>query len=179
MQEVTILDKDFTVMISRKQIENRVKEIAAQLNEEYKDKNPVFIGVLNGAFLFMADVFRNIETPCEVSFIRVSSYSGTSSTGNMKQVVGLSGNLQGRHIILVEDIVDTGETITFLLNEIAQHQPASVKITTLLFKPAALRKPVKVDYAGFEIDPEFVVGYGLDYDGYGRNLQDIYVLKKS
>ena len=179
MQEVTILDKNFEVMISRKQIENRVKEIASQLNAEYKNKNPVFIGVLNGAFLFMADLFRNIETPCEVSFIRVSSYSGTTSTGTMKQVVGLSGNLKGRHIILIEDIVDTGATLTFLMKELSQHQPASVKLVTLLFKPAALQKPVKVDYCGFEIDPEFVVGYGLDYDGYGRNLQDIYVLKKS
>ncbi|MBS1763444.1 MAG: hypoxanthine phosphoribosyltransferase [Bacteroidetes bacterium] len=179
MQQVTILDKTFEVMISRKQIENRVKEIASQLNGEYKDKNPVFIGVLNGAFLFMADLFRNIETPCEVSFIRVSSYSGTSSTGTMKQVIGLSANLKNRHIILIEDIVDTGETVTFLMKELAQHQPASVKLVTLLFKPAALKKPVTVDYSGFEIEPEFVVGYGLDYDGYGRNLQDIYVLKKS
>ncbi|MEZ5067211.1 MAG: phosphoribosyltransferase family protein [Bacteroidia bacterium] len=139
MQEVTILDKNFEVMISRKQIENRVKEIASQLNAEYKNKNPVFIGVLNGAFLFMADLFRNIETPCEVSFIRVSSYSGTTSTGTMKQVVGLSGNLKGRHIILIEDIVDTGETLTFLMKELSQHQPAPVKLVTLLFKPAALQ----------------------------------------
>jgi hypoxanthine phosphoribosyltransferase len=177
MDDVTILDKTFTIMISRKEIESRIHDIARQINMEYKDKNPIFIGVLNGAFLFMADLFRNIETPCELSFIRIASYSGTASTGKMKNIVGLSGNLTGRHVIIVEDIVDTGETMTYLMNELMQHQPASIKLATLLFKPAALKKPVKVDYAGFEIAPAFVVGYGLDYDGYGRNLQDIYVLK--
>ena len=178
MSEVTILDKTFTIMIPRKQIETRILEIARDLNAEYKDKNPVFIGVLNGAFLFMADLFRNIETPCEISFIRVSSYSGTESTGQMKNVVGLSGNINNRHVIIVEDIVDTGETVSYLMQEISKHQPASVKLATLLFKPQALKKQVAVDYAGFEIPPAFVVGYGLDYDRYGRNLQDIYVLKE-
>ena len=120
-------------MIPRKKIETRILEIAHDLNSEYKDKNPVFIGVLNGAFLFMADLFRNIETPVEILLSGVSSYSGTESTGQMKNVVGLSGNINNRHVIIVEDIVDTSETVSYLMQEISKHQPASVKLATLLF----------------------------------------------
>ncbi len=165
-------------MIPREKIQQRVLELSAQLNTAYRDKNPLFIGVLNGAFLFMADLFRNIETPCEISFIRISSYSGTTSTGQMKSIVGIGENLGGRHLIVVEDIIDTGETMTYLLEQLKAQQPASIKLATLLFKPAALRKPIAPDFVGFEIAPDFVVGYGLDYDGFGRNLSDIYVLKK-
>ena len=177
MKEVQILDKTFTVMIDETTIVNRIKSISAQLTEEYAGKNPIFIGVLNGAFLFLADLFKGINTPCEISFIRVTSYSGTKSTGEMKNVFGLKESISDRHVIIIEDIVDTGETMKYLFDELKKQNPASLKLATLLFKPAALKNPVKPDYVGFEIEPAFVVGYGLDYNGYGRNLTDIYVLK--
>ena len=178
MKEVTILDKTFEIMIGQDKIAERLRDLSAEITSEYNGKKPVFIGVLNGAFLFLADLFRGINTDCELTFIRVSSYSGTASTGNVKNIVGLTESLEGRHVVVVEDIVDTGETMTYLLDELKKQNPASVKLATFLFKPAALKKPVQPDYIGFEIDPAFVVGYGLDYDGFGRNLPDIYVLKK-
>lgn len=178
MKEVTILDKTFEIMIGQDRIAERIHILSAEITKEYVGKKPIFIGVLNGAFLFMADLFRGIETDCELTFIRVSSYSGTESTGNVKNIVGLTHDIKDRHVIVVEDIVDTGETMTYLMKELKKQNPASVKLATFLFKPAALKKPVKPDYVGFEINPDFVVGYGLDYDGFGRNLPDIYVLKK-
>jgi hypoxanthine phosphoribosyltransferase len=177
MKEVKILDKTFEVMIDEAKITARINSISAQITKEYEGKNPVFLGVLNGAFLFLADLFKGIHTPSEISFIRVSSYSGTKSTGEMKNVFGLKENISNRHVIIVEDIVDTGETMKYLFDELKKQNPASLKLATLLFKPAALKNPVTPDYVGFEIDPDFVVGYGLDYNGYGRNLTDIYVLK--
>ena len=134
--------------------------------------------MLNGAFLFMADLFKNITLDCEISFIRVSSYNGTESSGKIKNVIGLNENISGRDIIVVEDIVDTGDTAKHLFDELKKHNPASVRLATFLFKPKALKQKLEPDYAGFEIEPAFVVGYGLDYDGFGRNLNDIYVLKE-
>src|SRR6185436_9171764 len=130
-----------------------------------------------GAFLFMADLFKNVNLECEISFIKVSSYSGTASSGNVKNLIGLNENISGRDIIVVEDIVDTGDTMKYLLDELKKQNPSSVKLATILFKPEALKQDVKPDYVGFKIPPAFVVGYGLDYDGLGRNLNDIYVLK--
>ena len=166
-------------MIPSAKIQERVKVIAGLINEEYKSRKPIFLGVLNGAFIFMADLFRNISVDCELSFIRVSSYSGDTSTGTVKNLIGLSENISGRDIIIVEDIVDTGDTAKYLFQEINKHKPSSVKLATIFFKPAALRQNIKPDFVGIEIPPAFVVGYGLDYDGYGRNLNDIYVLKEN
>ena len=177
MDSVKIKDKEFVPMISAEKIQSRVKEIAAEINTQYQGKQPLFLGVLNGAFLFMADLFKNINLQCEISFIKVSSYSGTASSGQVKNLIGLTENIAGRDIIVVEDIVDTGDTMKYLLDELKKQHPASVKLATILFKPEALRQDVKPDYVGFEIPPAFVVGYGLDYDGSGRNLNDIYVLK--
>lgn len=179
MQSVTVKDKEFVPMIPAADIGSRVAAIAQQINTDYMGKTPLFLGVLNGAFLFMADIFRNITLPCELSFIKVSSYSGISSSGNMKSLIGLTESVKNRHVIIVEDIVDTGDTMKFLLDELHRQQPASVKLATFLFKPAALKHNLQPDYIGFEINPAFVVGYGLDYDGFGRNLNDIYVLKES
>lgn len=166
-------------MLPAEEIQSRVKTIASEINAQYEGKQPLFLGVLNGAFLFMADLFKNINLLCEISFIKVSSYSGTASSGQVKNLIGLNENITGRHIIVVEDIVDTGDTMKYLLDELKSKNPASVKLATILFKPEALRQDVKPDYVGFEIPPAFVVGYGLDYDGLGRNLNDIYVLKQS
>lgn len=176
---VKIKDKEFTIMIPAEQISKRVQEIAEQINHDYQGKTPLFLGVLNGAFLFTADLFKKINLTCELSFVRVASYSGTSSTGHVKNLIGLNENITGRDIIIVEDIVDTGDTMLYLLGELNKQKPASIRIATAVFKPSALRQPIKPDYVGFEVDPAFIVGYGLDYDGLGRNLNHIYVLKES
>jgi hypoxanthine phosphoribosyltransferase len=177
MTSIKLKDKEFIVMLSAEEIQSRVREIASEINLQYKGKQPLFLGVLNGAFLFMADLFKNIDLQCEITFIKVTSYVGTASSGNVKNLIGLNENISGRDIIVVEDIVDTGDTMKYLLDELKSKNPASVKLATILFKPEALRQDVKPDYVGFEIPPAFVVGYGLDYDGLGRNLNDIYVLK--
>lgn len=177
MSTVKIKDKEFTVAVPADKIQSRVQAIAAEINHQYKGTQPLFLGVLNGAFLFMADLFKHIKLECEISFIRVTSYIGASSSGQVKNLIGLNENISGRHIIIVEDIVDTGDTMKYLFDELKKHNPASVKLATILFKPASLKQNIKPDYIGFEIPSAFVVGYGLDYDGFGRNLNDIYILK--
>jgi hypoxanthine phosphoribosyltransferase len=144
-------------------------------NLDYENRRPIFIGVLNGSFLFMADLLKEMEIDCEVGFIRVSSYHGTESSGTIKEVFGMPQDLGGRNIILVEDIVDTGFTLKYILEKVYLQEPASVSVCTLLYKPDAIQTEIKeLEYIGFEIPNEFVVGYGLDYDGLGRNLKDIY-----
>ena len=179
MQEVTIHDKTFEVLIAANDIQQRVAQIAADINENYAEKKPLFLGVLNGAFLFAADLFKNISVPCEISFIRVSSYQGTQSSGKVKSLIGLNMDINNRHIIVIEDIVDTGDTMQYLLAELAQKNPASVKLATMVFKPEALKHPLQPDFIGFTVPTDFLVGYGLDYDGLGRNLNDIFILKNN
>lgn len=178
MNEVKIHDKTFRILIDARKIQDRVKQIASEINAEYNGKRVLFLGVMNGSFLFAADLFKNINLECEISFIRVSSYSGLESSGKMKSVVGLNTDIKDRHVVIIEDIVDTGDTMKYLLEELNSKQPATVKIATMVFKPEALKHPLKPDYVGFEVPPEFLVGYGLDYDGLGRNLNDIYILKE-
>lgn len=177
MQEVTLHDKTFRILIDAEKIQARVHDIAMQINAEYHGRTPLFLGVLNGAFLFAADLFKGITLTCEISFIRVSSYSGTSSTGQVKNLMGVNMDIANRDIIVIEDIVDTGDTMEYLLKELEIRKPASIKIATMVFKPTALKHDFKPDYVGFEVPPDFLVGYGLDYDGLGRNLNDIYILK--
>lgn len=177
MQEVTIHDKTFKILIDAEKIQARVHQIAMQINTEYAGRTPLFLGVLNGAFLFAADLFKGITLECEISFIRVSSYSGTASTGQVKSLIGVNMDISNRDIIIIEDIVDTGDTMEYLLKELKEKNPASIKLATMVFKPAALKHDLKPDYVGFEVPPDFLVGYGLDYDGLGRNLNDIYILK--
>ncbi|RYU97155.1 hypoxanthine phosphoribosyltransferase [Emticicia agri] len=173
-----IKDKNFIPFIESPTLQARVRELGQQLNKDYSGKNPLLIGVLNGSFMFIGDLFKSIEIECEVTFIRVASYHNTESTGQVKQILGLKEDIKNRHIIIVEDIVDTGMTMQEVLGQLASQKPASIKILTLLYKPEALKVPLKVDYIGFEIETKFVVGYGLDYDGMGRNLDAIYVLKQ-
>lgn len=176
METVTIHDKQFRISIPAAQIGLRIREMGIQLTADLNNKNPLFIVVLNGAFLFAADLLREIGCACEVSFVRVSSYSGTQSTGTMKNLIGLNESIEGRTVVLVEDIVDSGDTVVYLLNEMKKRNPSEIRIASLLLKPKALRHPVHVDYAGFEVPNDFLVGFGLDYDGQGRNLKDIYTL---
>jgi hypoxanthine phosphoribosyltransferase len=175
MNTIDVADKHFELLIENDNINKRIRLIGIQLNVDYENKCPVFIGVLNGSFLFMADLLKEIEVSCEVDFIRVSSYKGTESSGKIKETLGLPQNLHDRDVILVEDIVDTGLTLKHIIEKVHLQKPASVRICTLLYKPAAILTPIKeLEYIGFEIPNEFVVGYGLDYNGLGRNLRDIY-----
>jgi len=172
---VEVGDKRFELFIGNEAIGKRTRLLGVQLNIDYQDCCPILIGVLNGSFLFMADLIKEIEIPCEVAFIRVSSYEGTATTGRIKETFGLPEDLQGRDVILVEDIVDTGFTLKSILEKVYQQQPSSVRVCSLLYKPAAIQSSInELEYVGFEIPNEFVVGYGLDYNGLGRNLKDIY-----
>lgn len=172
---IKIEDKEFEILLENDNINKRTRLIGIQLNVDYETRCPVFIGVLNGSFLFMADLLKEIEIPCEIGFIRISSYDGLESSGQIKQAFGLPEDLHNRDVIIVEDIVDTGFTLGYILNEVYKQKPASVIVCTLLLKPTALKAPIdELEYVGFEIANEFVVGYGLDYEGLGRNLKDIY-----
>lgn len=175
MNTIEVGDRKFEISITNERINERIKLIAAQINAEYEDKCPIFVGVLNGSFLFMADLLKEVNIPCEVAFMKVSSYKGTTSSGEMKEIFGLPENLKDRNLILVEDIVDTGFTLKYILEKVYLQQPASVRVCSLLFKPEAILSPIQeLEYIGFEIPNEFVVGYGLDYDELGRNLKHIY-----
>ena len=175
MNNIEIHDKGFELFLENETICKRTRLIGIQLNVDYEEKCPIFIGVLNGSFLFMADLLKEIDISCEVGFIRVASYHGTESSGQIKEAFGLPEDLEGRDVIIVEDIVDTGLTLKYILEKVNAQKPASVRVCSLLFKPAALLQPIEeLTYVGFEIPNEFVVGYGLDYDGLGRNLKDIY-----
>ncbi|KEQ31820.1 hypoxanthine phosphoribosyltransferase [Pedobacter antarcticus] len=175
MNTIQVGDRSFEILIENETINKKTRLLGIQLNVDYEGRCPIFIGVLNGSFLFMADLVKEMEIQCEVGFIRVSSYQGTGSTGTVKEILGLSDQLKGRDIILVEDIVDTGFTLKTILEKVYEQQPASVQVCTLLYKPDALIYPLEeLKYIGFEIPNEFVVGYGLDYDGLGRNLTSIY-----
>ena len=170
-------DKIFVPFISKEEIQQRVYALGELISADYEGKKPLILGILNGSFIFAADLFRALTIDAEISFIKLASYKGTSTTGHVVTAIGLEEDLHGRHIIIVEDIIDTGKTLSSFLPEIHHRQPASVKIATFLTKPSALQYDVKADYSCFEIENQFVVGYGLDYDGLGRNIPDLYILK--
>jgi len=177
MSTIQVLDKTFEPYLKEAAIQEKITELAGTLNQDYAGKRPLFLSVLNGSFLFTADLFKQITIEAEVSFIKLASYKGTSSTGNVITAIGLDINVKDRHIIILEDIIDTGKTLHHYLPQLENMQPASVKIAVLLNKKEALQYPVQVDYSCFDIPNKFVVGYGLDYDGLGRNSKDIYQLK--
>lgn len=173
---LTVKDKKFVPFIEKQPLEERIAEVGREISEEYRDKNPLFVVVLNGAFMFAAELMKNVTINCEITFVRVSSYSKTESTGQLTEVLGLKESIHNRHVIIVEDIVDTGLTMNKLLFQLSTQRPESIQVATMLFKPLALKTPLSVKYCGFEIENRFVLGYGLDYDGYGRNIDGIYVL---
>lgn len=177
MQQIKVHDKYFQPFITAENIYTRVKELAEEISADYKDRDPLFIAILNGSFIFAADLFRYISIPAEISFIKLASYKGTTSTGNVVTAIGMDENLAGRHVVILEDIVDTGKTLHTFLPELWQRQTASIKIASFLLKPDALKfEDVHPHYIGFKIPDNFVVGYGLDYDGHGRNLPDLYTI---
>ncbi len=176
MDTIKIKDKEFAISIPEEKILKEVERLAAQISRDLEGKNPLFLGILNGSFMFAADLFRRITIPAEISFVKLASYEGTASTGVIKEVIGLSESISGRTIVVVEDIVDTGCTMQKLLENLGTRSPESIHVCTLLLKPEKLKVPLDVEYVALEIPNDFIVGYGLDYDGYGRNLKDIYTV---
>lgn len=174
MSTVKVHDKDFDIYLTESMIQERVRAIAAQINKDYAGKKPLFIAILNGSFMFAADLFKSLEIPAEICFIKLASYKGMKSTGNVVTSIGLEDDLFGKDVIIVEDIVDTGKTLHNFLPKLLHQQPRSLKIATLLHKSEATTYPLTLDYVGFDIPNKFVVGYGLDYDGQGRNFKEIY-----
>jgi hypoxanthine phosphoribosyltransferase len=175
MMKIEIDDKHFELFLEYEQIKKRIRLLAIQLNVDFENKVPIFIGVLNGSFIFLGDLIKEVHISAEVTFVKVSSYEGDKSTGEIKEEIGLQVSLKDRDVIIVEDIVDSGKTLDYLLKMVDKEMPASVNVCTLLLKPNSLKvKLEEISYVGFEISDEFVVGYGLDYNGLGRNLRDIY-----
>ncbi|MEO5997220.1 MAG: hypoxanthine phosphoribosyltransferase [Chitinophagaceae bacterium] len=176
MPNILVHNKSFELYLAADKIIERVSAIAAQLNTDYEGKKPLFIAILNGAFMFASDLFKHINIDAEICFIKLASYKGTKSSGQVVTAIGLDIDLYNRHLIIVEDIVDTGKTLNVFLPQLKHQQPASLKIAALLHKPESIIFPLHIDYLGFSIPNKFVVGYGLDYDGLGRNLAEIYKL---
>ncbi len=180
LENVRLKDREFKPYLREDQIIERIREMAAAMTRDLKGKEVVFLVVLNGAFLFAADLIRRIRlTSCEVSFLKLSSYKGTKSTGTIRELFGINEVLEGKSVVIVEDIIDTGSTLESILHNLERFHPVEVKTSTLLFKPGAYSRKHDIDYVGFEIPNDFIVGYGLDYDGLGRNLRDIYQVIES
>ena len=179
MQTIQVKDNSFSLLISEKEILKEVKRIALQINKDYKGKEPVFLAVLNGSFIFASDLLKEVNLPCEVSFVKLASYQGVNTTGQIREVIGLNIDLTDRPVIIVEDIVETGLTMAHMQEVLRQQNPASIDICALLLKPGKLRVDLDIRYCCLEIPDDFIVGYGLDYDGYGRNTRDIFTLVKN
>lgn len=176
MSIVKIKDLTFKTFIPESEIQQRVKAVAEKINKDLDGKNPLLLAVLNGSFVFAADLIRNITIPCEISFVKLASYQGTTSTGKIKEVIGLNEDLTGRTVVIVEDIIDTGFTMKRMIETLGTRHPESIHICSLLVKPDKLQVPLNIEYAAIEIPNDFIVGYGLDYDQQGRQLRDIYTI---
>jgi len=177
LKTISLLDQKFRMSISRQQVRSSIEQIADRINSDYEGKEILIIAVLNGAFMFTAELVRKLKPLCRISFVKVASYQGDTTQGIVRELIGLKEDLNGKHVILVDDIVDTGFTLAHIMKQIkTNYKPASVAVASLLFKPQSYRKSIAIDYVGLEIPNDFVVGWGLDYNGYGRNLEDIYVI---
>ena len=177
MELLKVHDKQFKPYISAEQINEQVKRVAAEINKDYKGKKPLFIAILNGAFMFASDLFKEISIEAEICFIKLASYKGVASTGQVVTAIGLDVDIVGREVIIIEDIIDTGKTLSHFLPQLKYHHPASLKIAALLHKPDAMIYDIKINYLGFKVPNNFLIGYGLDYDGLGRNIKEIYQLQ--
>ena len=175
---IQLHDKQFVPFISANEIDFAITKLAAQIQDDFADETPVFVGVLNGSFMVVSDLMKKYKKPCEITFIKMASYEGTSSTENVKQLIGLNQDLSGRSVVILEDIVDTGNTLVELKELFKSQNVKYFKIATLFFKPEAYKQDIKIDYIGIRIPNKFIVGYGLDYDGLGRNLSEVYQLSE-
>ena len=178
MGTIRVKDREFEVFLKEEDIQKEIKRVASEINRDYKDKEPLFLCILNGSFMFAADLLKDVNVPCNVSFVKVASYQGTNTTGKVKELMGLQENVEGRHVIIVEDIVDTGYTMRDVLDSLAEKNAASVNVCALLCKPDKLKVDINLKYLAMNIPNGFIVGYGLDYDGFGRNSRDIYKIVK-
>ena len=178
METIQVKDREFEVFLKEKDIQKEIKRVASEINRDYIGKEPLFLCILNGAFMFAADLLKEVNVPCNVSFVKVASYSGTDSTGKVKELMGLNESVEGRHVIIVEDIVDTGYTMRDILDSLSEKKAASVQVCALLCKPDKLKVDLDLKYLALNIPNGFIVGYGLDYDGFGRNSRDIYKIVK-
>lgn len=178
MQKITIGNKEFAVSIPSEKIDVAVKRLASSINKDFRGETPLFIGVLNGSFMFMSDLLKEIKLDCTVSFVKLSSYTGSLSSGNVRELLGIDEDIGGRTVIVIEDIVETGNTLEKIIEKLSAMQPKSLSLVTLLFKHRAYKKDIEIDYRGLEIPNDFIIGYGLDYNGYGRNLKDIYSMNR-
>jgi hypoxanthine phosphoribosyltransferase len=178
MKEVQVLDKKFRELITEEEINKRIGILAQKINSDYEGREVVFLGILNGAFLFAAELFKRINIKARISFVKLASYEGTGSSGTVRELIGWNEDISGKEIIIIEDIVDTGNTLERIFQELEMRKVAGIKVATLLLKPDAYTKNIPVDYVGFSIPNDFVVGYGLDYSGYGRNFPSLYILSK-
>ncbi len=176
MSIIKINDRSFRVSLPESEIKERVRQLAQQMSKDLEGKNPLFLAVLNGAFIFAADLMREMTIPCEVSFVKLASYQGTTSTGKVQEVIGINENLSGRTVVIVEDIVESGQTMKRMIESLGTRNPASVQICALFFKPEKLKVDLTLDYVAFRIPDDFIVGYGLDYDQQGRGLKDVYTI---
>ncbi len=176
MKNIRVKDKDFTVSITEAEILKQVDRVAAELSRDFDGKHPLFLSVLNGSFMFAADLMKRVNIPSEIQFIKLQSYQGTDTTGTVSETIGLSQDISGRTVVIVEDIIDTGFTMKHLVDSLRKKNPAEIHICTLLVKPEKLKVDLDIEYAAMHIPNNFILGYGLDYDGYGRNLPDIYTL---
>ena len=173
---VKVHDKHFEPFIPEDKIQHEVSRIAKEMNRDLADKDPIFLGILNGAFMFASDLYKQLSFPCQITFLKLASYSGTQSTGTVKQLIGINRDLKDRVVVVLEDIVDTGVTLEMIIRQLSGYQPAEIRVATFLHKPDAAIRKVELDYVGMEIPNDFILGYGLDYAGYGRNFKEIYRL---
>ena len=173
---IQVHEKQFRLFITEAEIQREVSRIADEMNRDLADKDPIFLGILNGAFMFASDLYKQLNFPCQITFLKLASYSGTYSTGSVKQLIGIGQDLKDRVVVVLEDIVDTGVTLETIIRQLSGYQPSDIKVATFLHKPDATLTEVKLDYLGMSIPNDFILGYGLDYDGYGRNFKEIYQL---
>lgn len=176
MKEVEVLGKTFRVSIPEEKLLARIDEMGKTISEDLKGKEVIFLGILNGCFMFASDLIKTINIPCQISFLKLASYQGTTTSGNVKRLIGINEDIGGKTVVILEDIIDTGNTLDNIIKQLKGYEPAEIKIATFLYKPEAYKKTIPIDYIGFEIPNEFIIGYGLDYDGFGRNLRDIYTI---
>ena len=173
---VQVHDRNFEPFIPEETIQREVTRLALEMNRDLAGKDPIFLGILNGAFMFASDLYKQLNFPCQFTFLKLASYSGTKSTGSVKQLIGINRDLKGRVVVVLEDIVDTGVTLETIIRQLSGYEPQEIRVATFLHKPEATVREVKLDYVGIEIPNNFILGYGLDYDGYGRNFREIYQL---